>query len=84
MNLIGNTAISFHSLDSSFIKILLMSDGIQVVHFQNNYCFLEKKIERQVSIDNHLSFVFLFSPKNIHLLFIEKFGKNDIQHTWKK
>ena len=41
MNLTGNIAISFHSLGSSFMKILLMSDGIQVVHFQNNYCFLE-------------------------------------------
>ena len=41
MNLIGNMTISFHSLGSSFIKIFLMSDGIQVVHFQNTYCFLE-------------------------------------------
>ena len=78
MNLTGNIAISFHSLGSSFIKIFLMSDGIQVVHFQNNYCFLEKKIERQVSIDNHLSFMFIFSPKKRHFDLLKTFGEKDI------
>ena len=64
INLTGNITFSFHSLGSSFIKICLMSDGIQVVHFKNNYCFLEKKnCQRQVSIDNYLSFMFLFPPK---------------------
>ena len=48
-----------------------------IIIFSKRFC------ERQVSIDNHLSFMFLFSPKNIHLLFIEIFLQKDIQHTWK-
>ena len=49
-----------------------------IIVFWKSFC------ERQVSFDKHLSFMFIFSPKNIHLLFTENFGQKDIQHDWKK